>query len=77
MPPCPQNIPVKIIDIKNHICKEYVSISEAGRALHSEFNAVDSDNKGKKAINNRLIGKIKNPIYKERYKFEYAENKVS
>lgn len=77
MPPCPQNIPVRISDIKNHICKDYISINEAGRALHNEFNAVDSDNKGIKAIRNRLTGIIRNPVYKDRYRFEYVDNKAS
>lgn len=73
MPPCHQNIPVRISDIKNHICKEYVSISEAGRALHNEFNAVESDNKGIKTISNRLTGKIKNQVYKDRFRFELCK----
>lgn len=73
----PKNIPIKVIDMENHTCKEYISISEAGRALHNEFNAVDSDNKGIKAIYNRLTGKIKNPIYKDRFRFEYVDNRVN
>lgn len=66
-------VPIKIIDILNDICKEYVSISEAGRALHNEFNVVESENKGIKAISNRLTGKIKNPVYKDRFRFEYIK----
>lgn len=76
MPPCPQNIPVRISDIKNHICKEYISISEAGRALHNEFHVVDSDKKGVTIIHGRLNGKIKNPIYKERFRFDYVDDRV-
>lgn len=75
MPPCPQNMPVRVIDVENHICKEYVSISEAGRALHNEFKIVANDNKGIKAIHNRLTGIIKNPVYKDRFRFEYADDK--
>lgn len=77
MSPCPQNVPVRINDIKNHICKEYISISEAGRALHNEFNVVESDNKGIKAISNRLTGIIRNPVYKDRFRFEYVDDRVS
>ena len=77
MPPRPQNMPVRVIDVENHICKEYVSISEAGRALHNEFKVVASDNKGIKAIHNRLTGIIKSPVYKDRFRFEYADDKVS
>ena len=69
-------VPIKIVDILNDSYKEYVSISEAGRALHNEFNVVESDNKGIKAISNRLTGKIKNPVYKDRFRFEYANDKV-
>lgn len=77
MPPCPQNIPVRVIDEENNICKEYISISEAGRALHNEFNAVENDHKGIKAISNRLTGKIKNPVYKDRFRFEYIKKQVN
>lgn len=73
----PKNIPIKVTDMKNHACREYVSISEAGRALHNEFNAVESDNKGIRAIYNRLTGIIRNPVYKDRFRFEYVGDRVS
>ena len=73
----PKNIPIKVTDMKKHVCREYVSISEAGRALHNEFNVVESDNKGIRAISNRLTGIIKNPVYKDRFRFEYVDDRVS
>ena len=73
MPPCHQNIKVMVIDMENHICKEYVSVSEAGRSLHNEFQVVDSDKKGIGIIHGRLTGKIKNPVYKDRFRFEYVK----
>lgn len=76
MPPCPQNISVRIVDIMSRNYKEYASINEAGRALHNEFNIIDSDNKGAHIVHNYLTGKIKNPIYKDRFRFEYADDKV-
>lgn len=66
--------PIRIIDMNNNSSNEYVSMSEAGRALHNTFNVVDSDNKGIKAIQNHITGKIKNPVYKGRFRFEYADN---
>lgn len=76
MPPNPQNISVRIIDLMNQNYQEYASISEAGRALHNEFKVIESDDKGIKAIQRRLTGKIKNPVYKDRFRFEYVDDKV-
>ena len=66
--------PIRIIDMNNNSSNEYVSMSEAGRALHNTFNVVDNDNKGIKAIQNHITGKIKNPIYKDRFRFEYVND---
>jgi len=73
MPFDSQNVQIRIFDITNHSYKEYVSMSEAGRALCNEFHVVDSDKKGLGIIYGRLSGKIKNPIYKGRFRFEYAD----
>lgn len=65
--------PINIIDIRNGDIYRYSSIGEAGKALKSEFYIVKSDSIGCSAIYDRLSGHTKNPIYKERFRFEYAD----
>lgn len=66
--------PVSIIEVDNNqVIKTYPSEMDAGRALHEEFHVVDNDKAGWLAIHRRLIGKIKNPIYKSRFIFQYAD----
>lgn len=64
---------VKIIDMKSGESKTYKSINEAGRALHNIFHVVKRSGTGACVIHNHLTGKVKNPIYKNRFKFEYGE----
>lgn len=68
---------IKMIDVNSGQTYIFPSISAAGKALYDEFHIVENDRMGKTIITKRLTGETKNPIYKERYKFEYAENKVS
>ena len=65
--------PINVVDIKSGNIYTYSSISEAGKALKSEFYVVKSDNIGRRAIYDRLTGHTKNPIYKERFRFEYVK----
>lgn len=65
---------VSIIDIENEQIATYSSIVEAGRALYSEFHVVDDEKQGQIVITNRLTGHTKNPIYKGRFRFEYADD---
>ena len=67
--------PTKIEDLFTNITYNYNSISEAGRALFSDFQAVDNEKKGISIIMSRLSGVTKNPIYKGRFRFERADSK--
>lgn len=65
--------PVKIVDIKENRIYNYSSITEASRALCNQFHVVGTENGGLTAIYNYFKGKTKNPLYKERFRFEYAD----
>lgn len=65
--------PVKVLDIKENRIYNYPSIAEAGRALCNQFYVVGTEKSGRTVIINRLKGKTKNPLYKERFRFEYAD----
>lgn len=64
---------IKIIDVVTNKYNTYSSVSNASKALHNEFCVTNDDVKGKAIINNRLTGHTKNPIYKDRFKFEYVD----
>lgn len=64
---------VAIINLENRNVNTYCSIAEASRALKYDFHIVETEKQGKRIIINRLIGKTKNPIYKGRFRFEYAD----
>lgn len=65
---------IRLIDDKtNQIVNIYTSISEASKALCDEFHIVKNRKRGKSAIEQRLSGKIKTPVYKG-FRFEYADN---
>lgn len=68
-----RSIPVKIKDVKSEKIYIYPSISEAGKSLCDNFNVVNNISTGVTAIHNRLSGKTKKPLYKNRFQFEYAE----
>lgn len=72
-----QKIPIKIIDIKTGDIFYFSSINEAGKSLHNKFNIAKSEGSAVTSIHNRLIGHIKNPIYKHRFRFEYADNETA
>lgn len=61
---------VTIVNIQNKKSNTYETLAEAGRALYSEFHVVDSEKQGLNVVYNRLSGKRKNPIYKNRFRFE-------
>lgn len=63
---------VNIIDLESKQTYTYSSMADAGQALYSEFHVVDNKKKGISIISCRLTGATKNPIYKERFRFEYA-----
>lgn len=67
MPPCPQNISVRVVDITNNDCKEYTSINEAIRDMQKRYQSKISVG----TISNLLHGKAKRP-YKGRFMFYYA-----
>ena len=67
---------IKIIDVVTNKYNTYSSVSNASKALHNEFCVTNDDVKGKAIINNRLTGHTKNPIYKDRFRFEYADDKT-
>jgi len=64
---------VTIIDIIDDKTKTFSSMTEAGRALYHDFHIVNTEKRGFSVINNRLSGHTKNPIYKNRFRFEYAD----
>lgn len=69
-------IPVRIIDsTNNQILGVYQSINKAGNALYEKYHVVSSSYNGTSAINKHLRGKIKNPIFKGRFRFEHADSK--
>lgn len=65
---------VLIVDIENNEQFIFSSISKAGRALKNDFHIINDDNKAFTAIHKRLTGKIKNPIFKDRFRFEYVDD---
>lgn len=67
--------PIKIIDFKtNKVLNVSPSINLAGRVLHYDFNIGKSENGCISAIYKRLTGKVKNPVYKGRFIFQYADS---
>lgn len=67
--------PIKIIEATTgKVLVISQSISEAGRILYHDFHVANSEEKGFRAIYQRLINRTKNPIYKGRFRFEYAED---
>ncbi len=64
---------INIIDLESEKISKFSSISEAGRALYNKFHVVDDEKKGRSIISTRLTGATKNPIYKGRFRFEYAD----
>lgn len=68
---------VTIIDITNGKIKTFPSISEASRAFKYDFHVVNTEKSATTAISNRLSGKVKNPIYKNQFRFEYADEETS
>lgn len=69
------NRPVKIIEAKtNKILNISTSIVEAGKILYFDFHVVNSEGQGFNAIYSRLKGKVKNPVYKGRFIFQYADS---
>lgn len=66
---------VKIFDLEKQEIKIFPSNAEASRALCNDYQIVDSEHTGWSAIHNHLTGKTKNPIYKGRFRFEYADKK--
>ncbi len=66
--------PIKIIDFKtNKVLNISASINLAGRVLHYNLNIGKSENGCINAIYKRLTGKVKNPVYKGRFIFQYAD----
>lgn len=68
-------IPVKIIDFKtNKVLNVSPSISEAAKVLCYDFNIGISEKGCVNAIHNHLTDKTKNPVYKGRFIFRYADS---
>lgn len=65
---------VTIINIKNGNVYTYTSITEAAKSLYNDFHMTKNEKSGKYIIGNRLLGRIKNPIYKDQFRFEYANS---
>lgn len=66
---------VNIIDAKsNSILGTYASSIDAGKALVLEFHVLNDYKSCWVAIHNRLSGKVKNPVYKGRFIFQYADS---
>ena len=63
---------VAIINIENNKKITYPSITEAGKALYN-LHITDDSKKGKQVIVARLTKQTKDPIYKGKYRFEYAD----
>lgn len=67
--------PIKIIDFKtNKVLNISSSTWEAGKVLFQDLHVVSSQEQGFSAISNRLKGKVKNPVYKGRFIFQYADS---
>lgn len=68
--------PIKIIEANTgKVLAISQSINEAGRILYHNFHATNNEKQGGNAIYKRLNGSTtKNPIYKGRFRFEYAED---
>lgn len=64
---------VRLADIKTNTINTYSSISEVGKALCNKFHMVNTEASGISTVQQRLSGKVKNPIYKNQFKFEYAD----
>lgn len=68
-------IPIKIIDYKTKkVLNVSPSISEAAKVLHRDFGIGKSEDGCVAVIRNRLTGKVKNPVYKGRFIFQYADS---
>lgn len=65
---------VAIINIKNGDVYTYTSITEAAKSLYNDFHMTKNEKSGKYIIGNRLSGRIKNPIYNDQFRFEYANS---
>lgn len=67
-------IPVKVIDLEDdNNTRVYSSISDAAKVLHCVFGIGKSERGCVAVIHNRLKGKVKNPVYKGRFIFQYAD----
>lgn len=67
--------PIKIIDSqKNKVLNVSPSISAAAKVLCYDFNVGISEKCCAKMIRNRLTGKVKNPVYKGCFIFQYADS---
>lgn len=67
--------PIKIIEANTgKVLAISQSISEAGCILYHDFHVANSEEQGFNAIYQRLTNRTKNPIYKGRFRFEYAED---
>lgn len=64
---------IKIIDIKSKQTYVFPSVCDAGKALCNKFHIVENFQMGKNIIGKRLRGETKNPIYKNRFRFEYVD----
>lgn len=70
-----KNKSIKIIDAKTgQIIDIYPSVREAGDALCEKYHVANSCGTGRLIIQNRLTGKTKKEIYKDRFKFEYVKS---
>ncbi|WP_166433128.1 hypothetical protein [Enterocloster clostridioformis] len=67
--------PVKIIDYKtNKVLNVSSSISQAAKVLCHDFNIGTSEKGCVNTISRHLTGKVKNPVYKGRFIFQYADS---
>lgn len=73
VPNCRMKKSTNIVDIKDNKKYTYSSINEAGKALYYDFHLTKNEKSGISIVYNRLSGRIKNPIYKGRFHFEYAD----
>lgn len=66
-------VEIRIIDVINDkVLGIYESVSEAGKALCIQFHVVSSNKTGRTVIYKRLSGATKNPVFRDRFRFEYA-----
>lgn len=70
-----RNKSIKIIDARtDQIIDIYPSVNKAGDALCEKYHIANSCETGRLIIQNRLTGKTKKEIYKDRFKFEYVKS---